>query len=316
MRTHHTFKTLALATLAVAVIPASLVFAGDFGVQQESYKDMGRPAGVPVPAPMPVPNYSPSWYFRFDAGVGTGSEPDVSDDTFSYGVVDGPGAGPGDERYSPSSWFESDFNTFLTLGGGVGYYFGNGWRMDATVEKRSKDDANVVGFDEYQHHEYVGGVWTANPNQTNRMEVEERANIDGTLWMANAYYDFHTARGFTPYVGAGVGFAWNEIARSRTETTSFCDPTTAAPGGCAGGDYTVRDVQTAEDKTDKVTVAAAVMAGLSYDVSDMTAVDVGYRYMYVQGVDATLETANGLSRLEIGDQHLHQVRAGLRFNLH
>lgn len=315
------------SALAVLSTP---VLAADWGGSRESYKDMSLPAAVPVPAPVPIPEFKPSWYFRFDAGIGVINDPTISDDEFVYGVDDGPGpiTGPGDERFADSSWFNGDFNTFFTLGGGVGYYVGGGWRVDATIEKRSNEDGTVYGqppeYDTYAADTITGNytVIDANTNgiadtQT-RITVDESFKLDGTVWMANAYYDFGTVSGFTPYIGGGVGFVWNEIGRTRTQTSETCDNEALGPSGCetpaTDGTYTGTSVTTSET-ADRVTFAAAAMVGMSYDIDEITAVDVGYRYLYLQGTNAVLEIDGVQSRLEIGDQNIHQVRAGLRFNV-
>lgn len=316
---------------AVATISAPLQ-AADWGGGRESYKDVSAPAGIPVPAPVPIPEYAPSWYFRFDAGLGVVNEPDVSDGEFQIGSIDGPGpiTGPADDFGTPSTWFGSDFDTFLTLGAGVGYYVGNGWRFDATIEKRSKDDVTIYGEQEYDTHVFFDNDGnTATPaiytdsvdgdttgDSRTRLTVDEKTKLDGTLWMANAYYDFNTGRSFTPYVGGGIGFVWNEISRSRSQITETCNnQAVECEQGANPGTYTPGVEVRESDKADKVTLAAAAMAGFSYDVSEMTAVDIGYRYLYLQGTSAVLSIGDQTSRLEIGDQHVHQIRAGLRFDV-
>lgn len=303
--------------------------AADWGRGGESYKDMSVPAAVPVPAPVPIPDYHPQWYFRFDAALGVINDPTISDDTFVYGVDDGPGpiTGPGDARYSDSSWFNGDFNTFLTVGGGVGYYLGGGWRIDATIEKRSNEDGTVFGQDEYDTYapvapntyELVDGNTNGLADTRTRVTVDESFKLDGTVWMANAYYDFSSGRGFTPYVGAGIGFVWNELGRTRTHTVETCDAEVGGVAGCESlatpGTYTQTSQVSADDEAQKVSLAAAAMAGFSYAVSDITSVDIGYRYLFLQGTDAVLDVGGEQTRLEIGDQHIHQVRAGLRFDV-
>ncbi len=315
--------------LTVAALPAA---AADWGGGNSGIRDYGGAGGVPIPAPVPIPEYKPNWYFRLDAAIGIISEPDISEEGFIYGL-DGPGpvTGPGDARTLPSSLFSGDFSNLLTLGGGVGFYVGNGWRIDATVEKRSKDDAYIQGSDEYETNGYADfdgnaltpdtwGVLIAGGNPLiadnhSRLTISDTSAIKGTVWTANVYYDLASARGFTPYVGAGVGFVWNQISRSHTSTLDSCDNEAAAPIGCAGGVYTGGTTTTAQDKSDTVSLAAAAMAGFSYDVSDITAIDVGYRYLYLGGTSNAMTVGGNESRLSIGDQHVHQLRAGLRFNV-
>jgi opacity protein-like surface antigen len=295
--------------IATGALPAK---AADWGAPRESYKDMGAPAAVPVPAPIPVAEYRSAWYFRFDAGLGVISDPDISgsvDDL--YGAPGGP-IGP--DPLAMPAWFDSDFDTFLTLGGGVGYYFGNGWRVDGTIEKRSKDDVTIDGFTTWDgiHGDINPVVYgEIDPDGGSRLDWSESTKLDGTLWMANLYYDFAARGSFTPYIGVGLGFVWNEISRNAVAVGRTCADAVA----CAADDYTVSGATSASDKADKVSLAAAAMVGFSYDVNDIVAVDMGYRYLFMQGASATLNMGDAVSRVEIGDQHVHQLRAGLRFNV-
>ena len=323
---------IAWLSLAFAATAASLpASAADFGGNPGTLKDLGATPGVPVPAPVPIPEYRPSWYFRIDAGIGTIGDPSVSGSGFIYGddaSEGGPGpiTGPGDAMTTSSSWFDNDFNTFATFGGGVGYYFGGGFRMDATIEARSKDDIHMNGETTWDTHSYYqdccgNDVYGTDPNgnglvdSRSRMTVDDKVDVDGTIWMMNAYYDLGKVRGFTPYVGAGVGFIWNRIHRAHSSTLATCDNEAAPPNNCALGEWT--DVTTTEEggTTDSVTIAAAAMAGFSYDLTDMTALDIGYRYLHLGGTSATMNIGGDDSRIKIGDQNIHQFRAGFRINV-
>ena len=313
---------------AAGTMPAA---AADWG---NGSRGGGYPnAAVAVPAPVPIPEYKPSWYFRFDAALGIVNDPDISEQGFTYGDLIGgdngtPGAGGPTLRHSDSSWFETDFNTFLTLGGGVGYYFGNGWRMDATIEKRSKDDVSGNGSDTWESHSYyddgtgtgtivygtdaggdLDGDGIVEADRQTHLQFTDKATVSGTIWMLNGYYDLMSTRGFTPYVGAGIGFVWNEISRVHTSEVTRC----ALEDPC-GGSTTVASYS-ASTRADSVSLAAAAMVGFSYDVSDMTSVDLGYRYLYLAGTSAAFDINGYESRLNIGDQSVHQLRAGLRFNV-
>lgn len=324
---------IAWLSLIVAASVGSLsAQAADFGGNPGTLKDLGTSAGVPVPAPVPIPEFKPSWYFRLDAGIGTVGEPSASESGFVYGdtaAEGGPGpiTGPNQQMTTSSSWFDNDFNTFATFGGGVGYYFGSGFRMDATIEARSKDDVNMQGesavWDTHSWYDDCCGnrIYGDDPNlngivdSRSKMEVQEKATLDGTIWMLNGYYDFANARGFTPYVGAGVGFVWNRIERNHTSTYSTCDNEGTRPNTCADNVWVAQNVSQADTHTDTVSFAAAAMAGVSYELSDMTALDVGYRYLHLGGTSATMNIGGDDSRLTIGDQNIHQFRAGLRINV-
>ncbi len=296
-----------IACISVALAAAMPATAADWNDGAGSLKDMSGSAAVAVPAPVPVQSYRGAWYFRLDAGIGSIGTPDITETGLDIGDIDGPGpvTGP-DYRATQPDWFSSDFSTMATFGGGVGYNFGHGFRLDATIEKRSKDDVRIDGTDTWATHDCAAGCWAPTGSTTN-YKIGDSAKIDGTVWMVNAYYDLMSNRGFTPYIGAGIGFGWNHFER-RHEST-YCDATTAAD--CL--DTTDPTVTTGH--ADKVSLAAAAMAGISYDVSEITTIDLGYRYLFIAGSDVALNIDDDISRVEIGDQHIHQFRAGLRFNV-
>ena len=308
-----TARFILLAGIAAAASPA---VAADFGIRD--YRTM---PGTPVPAPVPIPEYKPSWYFRFDAGLGVVSDPDVSGSASGIPGVPGDLIGPGDLQFTGSltpAWFDTDFDTFLTLGGGVGYYFGNGWRMDATVEKRSNDDINGFGITD------PDDTWAGAPGSyadvdgvdgtgsQSRFIITDTAKIDATVWLLSLYYDFWQGGSFTPYVGAGVGFSGIQISRTETIERQDCGLGPA----CTPADFASLGTISGSNEGDTVSFAAAAMAGFSYHVSDITSVDIGYRYLFIGGDSSSMSIAGVVqSNLEIGDQHVHQVRAGLRFDV-
>jgi opacity protein-like surface antigen len=321
-----------VALLSLLITTPTL--AADWGMSgsgvsyDHGIKDYEGGEAVPVPAPVPIPEYEAKYYFRLDIAVGIVNEPDLSGTTGILPDMPGPVTGPEGGFTIPSSWFSSDFDTLLTAGAGVGAYLGRGWRIDATIEKRSKDDFGFSGQEQYDTHDIDGLgnyviVDTAAANgiadtQT-RVTMDDRSSIDGTVWMANVYYDLAARRGFTPYIGAGIGFVWNEIERSNSTTIEQCNDDGVAGSDCDVGNYSPHPDHpttiTSSDKANKVSLAAAAMAGVSYQISDITSFDVGYRYLYMQGASAVLDVGGIDTRVEVGDQHVHQLRAGLRFDV-
>ena len=300
-----------IACISVALAAALPASAADWNDGAGSLKDMSGAAAVAVPAPVPVQTYRGAWYFRFDGGIGSINTPSLLESGLDIGDRDGPGPATGpDFRATQPDWFSADFSTFATVGGGAGYNFSNGFRVDATIEKRFKDDVLLEGTDSWETHSacLATGCWQPLvPASTTNFDVTDETKIDATLWMVNAYYDLFSNRGFTPYIGAGIGFAWNELNRRHTSTYTVCDDAT----GICGAPTT----ESASGRANKFTLAYAAMAGVSYDLTEMTAVDLGYRYLFISGSDIAIDINDDISRVEIGDQHVHQFRAGLRFNV-
>lgn len=267
--------------------------AGDFNYGAGSLKDYGA-AAVPVPAPVPVPVYAPEWYFRVDIGVGFGSDPSVSTSGEPFGIPFA--AEP--VGYDPSL-IDKSFDTTVTGGVGVGYIWSRYFRTDITFDYRSEAEANISGSQIYV--DSVGNYGQA--------DVDDQNALRTGVFLLNGYFDFGSHFGFTPYVGGGVGFAYNELKRNSETTDSDCgaDPTCAAPAlvSSSGGSETEHDIS----------FAAAATAGVSYAFNPTVVLDVNYRYLYIGGSDVNLNI-NGVSTLvEIGDINEHQVRAGLRFNV-
>ena len=70
--------------------------------------------------------------------------------------------------------------------------------------------------------------------------------FNSTTLLANVYYDFHNSTAFTPYVGAGLGLAFNYFGVDWKRQTNF---------------------------------AWQVGAGVAYAINENIAVDVAYRYL-------------------------------------
>ncbi|MEQ8825302.1 MAG: opacity family porin [Filomicrobium sp.] len=300
-------KVLSLSLgLAVLTAIGTSANAADWNYGAGSIKDYSS-AAVPVPAPVPVPEYAARYYFRADAGVGFGDAPDSSE----TGMVYGQDAEYGSFGMHPS-WFHDDFDTFVTLGVGVGMNFGRGFRADLTAETRSQGKVKINGEYNYATRER-GGAW-----EEVYGFVDDETSLRGGVFLLNGYYDlahFKTSR-FTPYIGAGIGFAWNELKRNHNtrEVSRGC-----SSGGCTS--YGARSSRNVQDKTHDISFAAAAMAGVSYRLSDYALLDMNYRYLFIDATDVGFAvngptgTYGGNTKVSIGETHEHQLRAGIRFEV-
>jgi opacity protein-like surface antigen len=114
--------------------------------------------------------------------------------------------------------------------------------------------------------------------------------------MLNAYRDLGSFGGFVPYLGAGLGVAYNMM--DEVYFTGNPNLTNRIHG-----------------KSD-LSLAWAVMAGVGYQLTSNTILDVGYRYIDMG--KATSERHDNLGfvnpRVMVSDLAAHEVKVGLRYH--
>jgi opacity protein-like surface antigen len=272
---HRAFHRISVAAsaivgfFAVAVSPA--LADGD-----PYYSNGINPSGVrtPVPAPIPIPVEEAEWYFRGDFAAGFGGSPSVN--VMGTNLVD---SIFGSGRYSQS--FEPSF----TGGAGVGYVWSPRWRTDFTAEVHSIMHAEETN----------AGVVSVDGAPAAYTVAQDKTKYISTILLFNGYYDFRTGSPWTPYLGAGLGFAVNQLTQISTL-------------GSGGTESTL------SERSTTTTFAAAAMAGVTYDVSSFFAIDVNYRFLHIGGSDVTLSDMSiPLYTVGVGDLNEHQIRAGMRF---
>ena len=106
-----------------------------------------------------------------------------------------------------------------------------------------------------------------------------------TLFL-NLYYDFRNSTAFTPYVGAGLGMAFN-----------YANYTFSSPGYHGNFD---------EHSTN---FAWNVGAGVAYDITDSLAVDLGYRYVNLGYYEVDLPEGGKVKNQPSN----HEFMLGLRY---
>ena len=85
-----------------------------------------------------------------------------------------------------------------------------------------------------------------------------KLTTNSTTLLANVYYDFHNSTAFTPYVGAGVGLAFNYLGVDVHDNARNLG-------------YSCDDRST--------NFAWQVGAGVAYSFNENMAIDAGYRYL-------------------------------------
>lgn len=259
---------------------------------------------VPVPVPAPIPDYAARWYLRADLGLGFASS-DVSESGIIYGQnLYWPDSST--PFRTPGHWSEDDTSSVFSYGAGIGYYWSPRFRTDITLEGRTERDLKIRGTYRYDEEVYdpVDNEWDPTGSFIFG-ETNDSSKLSSGLFLFNAYFDFLRNGPLTPYIGAGVGFAVNKLERNFFNEEFRCDDFS-----CSGPRSSL-----ARDSSYDVTFAAALSAGLSYSITPVTMLDVGYRYLYMGSSDINL-TVNGVkSNFSTGDTHEHQIRAGLRWNI-
>jgi opacity protein-like surface antigen len=241
------------------------------------------PAPIPVPAPVPVPEGF-TYYLRVDLGWSFEPNPSFSEAGAEYGTT----------LLLPYSGLDNRSVTADgVLGGTIGFgaYLTPRFRGDLTLDLRGEQ-------------EVVATATYADPGPPAAVDglVTERLKVSRVIGLVNAYWDLMPRGRFTPYIGAGIGFVYNDI--SRTHETTEDD---------GGGPVSVKN---GSGKKTNVGLAAALMAGASFSIDPTWAIDVNYRALYLDGgsVTTTLDTAE-VSTASLGDVWEHQIRVGLRFNI-
>ena len=118
--------------------------------------------------------------------------------------------------------------------------------------------------------------------------------------MLNLYYDFNTGTKFTPYVGAGLGYAY---LKNKTKVTGPAGSGAYINQGSSEGDHNI---------------AYNISAGVSYALNDKVSFDAGYRYSdYGKVKETTVQSATGLKALTVNTGHYdvtaHEFLLGLRY---
>jgi len=206
----------------------------------------------------------------------------------------------GTGSYSKTSFDSARFDKPLSGTVGIGYQVTDIFRADLSAE--------------YFEGRFDGSSFSVTPcigeGAGTSCAFTHHANFSALGLMANGYVDLATLAGFTPYLGAGIGATridWKTVHES-----SACVAGGGVCSGAAGG--------ASYQGEDSWRFTYALMAGVSYDITDRLKFDLGYRYSHIAGGDMfgfgaeALAGAIGAKGRDDGLSR-HEIRAGLRFAL-
>lgn len=206
------------------------------------------PAPPPYIPPPPPQECCDSWYLRGFVGAGMMSG---SDAQFIQNAANN----------SNFAFDSTSYSDQMFIGGGVGYAVNNWLRIEGTAEYRSK--ARVFAFGHFTD----GGGFALD---------DYEGYIKSWVFLANAFVDLGTWDCWTPFVGAGVGAAYNTL-------TNFTDIDPSRAGFGTGPDAS------------EWHLAWALYAGVSYAVSKNFNVDFTYRYLNFGSITGTINCFQGCS---------------------
>jgi opacity protein-like surface antigen len=259
-----------------AIFIAGAMAIGAFNFAHAADLDLPPPPPVEAPPPAPVAS---GWYLRGDVGVGIAQlsqQDSVFADSIPAGFANN-GSGVSDQ---------------ITFGGGVGYQFNNWFRADVTGEYRT--------LSRYWGLESYSSVGSASPNCPVVCYDRYSGNVSNTVFLANGYFDIGTWYGVTPFVGAGIGGAYNYFSGL---TDTGLENIGAAGYAPANGSFNL---------------AWDVTAGISYALTQNLSLEFSYRYLdmgTVRSAPIACNSTCGASGAESENFHLHSndVLLGLRY---
>ena len=187
-----------------------------------------------IPPPPPPQECCDSWYLRGFVGVGLNGAYKLDYTTVTDATLQ-----------------HNDISDTYFIGGAIGYEFNNWLRFDFSAEYRAK--SRVYAFVTYP----PGGL------------DEYQGYLKSWVLLANAFVDLGTWDCWTPFIGVGVGGAYNSLK-------DFSD---VNPNGGFGFGRNPSEWH----------LAYALYAGVAYNVSKNFKIDLTYRYLNYGSITDTID---------------------------
>ncbi len=230
---------------------------------------MAHAADLPPPPqyiPPPEPVEFGGWYLRGDVGVGIASSPDIRS-TFYDGTGTVLSGGALANAVPAFARNQQNIGDSAFAGIGIGYQVNNWLRFDATGEYRTSQHIGTI-------ESYDAGVFFGAPGNT--AYDNYTGTVQSSVFLANAYADLGTWWCFTPFIGAGVGTAYNRVTALNDVGVggpTFVDAAGNLQTGVGNGGFGFAK------EHDKFSLAYAGMAGVSYAVTPNLKLELAYRYL-------------------------------------
>lgn len=302
---HAALKAGAASTaLLLTVFADAPAQAADLGGMGGSIKDGYAP-------PMPIAAPAGPCYFRGDLGYSWSQAPKVKwpvhSDTTTTTITTDPVTGHDIYTDTFSSIYVGDAvsnaslsNTWLAeAGAGCSFGGSRGWRVEGMFGYHGRRDLVGEPMPYTIDHIYIDNrpVPTPPPDQHGGGNQDPlHSNIKTYTAMLNVYKDLGNIGGIIPYVGAGMGVAYNMM-----DEVYF-----------TGNPLLTNRIHGKND----ISFAWAVMAGVGYQVSDRAILDFGYRYIDMGRASSERHDNAGFvnPRVTVDDIAAHEIKVGLRYH--
>lgn len=281
----------------IAARIASLGIAGllALGATAASAADFLPPPPLPpLPEVQEHVEIGSGWYLRGDVGFGSTYYDKIEILTGGLGAI---AAGATQFRAAES---ESAGTGIIGVGGG--YKVNSFLRFDGTFEYRS--GTSLYGREQL--------TFPGAPGTTIDQVNSFRGDLKSVVGLANVYLDLGTWCCITPYIGAGIGFAYHNV-NGLTDNGTQVFNVGGVPAG-AGTSFAYAD------SADKTSLAWALMAGVGYDVNSRVKLELGYRFLHMgDGPKMLLRNGAGLApnqnTVQFKGLYSHDIRIGMRWAL-
>lgn len=299
------FKTKAgfIPALLVLAIPAGVAGAADLGSIKDGYSAPAMPAmfgGVG------------NCYVRGGVGYSVSADPTVTwpvnNGSFDASDNNADGFADGDLNYN--NIIDADEIVFTRIGDAVSNVsLENTWLAEGGIGcgSGSRGLRAEIMFGYHGERKLDGEPLFYNPGPTPGdpapghvppPDMEDPLHTDITTYtaMLNVYHDLGNFNRIVPYVGAGVGVAYNVV-----DNVYFTE-----------NPFLLAEIEGQSD----LSFAWALMAGIGYQISDRAILDVGYRYIDMGAASSgRVDTAGYTNpRVEIDDIAAHEIKVGLRYH--
>jgi opacity protein-like surface antigen len=209
------------------------------------------PAAPDLPPAAPAEEEFSGWYLRGDVGGGVNAAAPKLE------IAPGPLAGP----IATQAVWRPSLSPSGMIDVGAGYQATSWFRADATIEYRFGASLRSGATDAWAGSAQTGNAF--------------RADAASFVGLVNGYVSPVAWYGFSPFLGAGVGFADNRLS-----SVSAAGP--GWNGGFASGS--------------RISFAWAAMAGVDYDLTARLKLELSYRYLsYGTGATGGADAYPGLA---------------------